>query len=481
MRVAGRFPVKWAFLFVCTLLLGCGGASSNFGGNVGGSFSRATLNGHYALMFTGQNSQGVLRESGVLTADGSGNIINGVLDVAQGGGVTSLTFDGTYTINTNGTGVATLGLPGGDISLALAVVSPGRVYAIENDRFANIAGVLEQQQTASFAAPPRGAFVFTLHGLQGPGSAGVVGSFTAANSNFSGDEDVNLAGALATQIAIAGSFSVPDASGRGTFNLTNASGATSSFFYYTVSADQFRILSSDTSALSGRAERRQTSTFGNAALAASYAFGSTGDTSAIGGSRAAGRFVADGNGGISGGLFDSVINGSVETAQDFTGNYSVSADGRGAMLWQDGTGALTRRVFRVVNARRAFFLLDDPARVEDGTLDRQQLPTASNATLSGSYVIVLDGSVAGGPVDRLGLLRADGQGSLTFSGLLNRSGHISQTSAGAGQFSVAPTGRATANLGNLSPNLVFYLFSAAEGYALQGEDGAEVSGTVSRQ
>jgi hypothetical protein len=194
-----------------------------------------------------------------------------------------------------------------------------------------------------------------------------------------------------------------------------------------------------------------------------------------------GRFVADGNGAISGGLFDSVINGSVETAQDFTGNYSVSADGRGAMLWQDGTGALTRRVFRVVNARRAFFLLDDPARVEEGTLDRQQLPAASNATLSGSYVIVLGGSDAGGPVDRLGLLRADGRGSLTFNGVLNRSGHISQTSAGTGQFSVAPTGRATANLGNLSPNLVFYLFSAAEGYALQGEDGAEVSGTVSRQ
>ena len=249
MRFGGHFPFSCALLFGFTLLLGCGGASSNFGGKVGGSFSRATLNGHYALMFTGQNAQGVLRESGVLTADGSGNITNGVLDVAQGGGVTSLSFDGTYTINTNGTGVATLGLPGGDISLALAVVSPGRLYAIEN-----IAGIMEQQQTASFAAPPRGAFVFTLHGLQGPGSAGVVGSFTAANANFSGDEDVNLAGALATQIAIAGSFSVPDASGRGTFNLTNASGATSSFFYYTVSADQFRILSSDSSALCARSD-----------------------------------------------------------------------------------------------------------------------------------------------------------------------------------------------------------------------------------
>jgi len=28
---------------------------------------------------------------------------------------------------------------------------------------------------------------------------------------------------------------------------------------------------------------------------------------------------------------------------------------------------------------------------------------------------------------------------------------------------------------------VFYLFSDAEGYALQGEDGVEVSGTASRQ
>ncbi len=481
MRRVRRFPARLAPLLVVALALGCGGGSSNFGGNISGGFSQATLNGHYAFLFTGQNSQGVLREGGVLTADGKGNITLGVLDVAQGGGVTSLSFDGTYTLNSNGTGQATLGLPGGDISLALAVVSPGRVYAIENDAFANIAGTLEQQQPLSFAATPRGAFAFTLHGLKGPGSAGVIGSFAAANGNFTGDQDVNLAGALAAPIGITGSFTVPDTSGRGAFNLTDASGATSSFFYYVLSTDQFRILSSDTSALSGRAERQASSAFSNAALTGSYAFGSTGDTTAIGRARAVGRFVADGNGGITGGLVDRVLDGALQSQLPFAGSYSVSAQGRGTMVWQPGSGVQVRQLFRLVSGGRAFFLREDPVQVEDGTLDLQQPAAASDAALNGVYAIVLGGTDASGPVDRLGLLQANGQGALTFNGILNRSGHISQPASATGQYSVAPTGRGVAGVGNLSPNLVFYLVSGAEAYALAAEDGVEASGSLSRQ
>jgi hypothetical protein len=480
MRRGKQLPPGLALLLGFALLMGCGGAGSNFGGNTGGTFSRATFSGHYALSFTGQNSQGVLREGGVLTADGRGNIMAGVLDVAQGGGVTSLAFDGTYTLNSNGTGLAKLGLPGGEISLALVMVSPGRIYAIENDGFANISGTLEQQQPGSFAAPPRGTFAFALHGLKGPGSAASVGSFTAGNGNFSGDQDMNVAGTLASQIGIAGTFSAPDNSGRGTFNLTDAAGATSSFFYYVVSADGFRMLSNDTSALSGRAERRQALTFSNAALAGNYAFGSTGDTTTVAASRMVGRFAADGNGGISAGLLDGVLNGTVQTRQVFAGNYTVAANGRGTMQWQANTGSV-RRFVRIVNARRALFLLDDASRVEDGTLDLQQFAAGSNSLLNGQYGLVMGGMDTQGPVDRVGLLQADGQSVIAFSGLLNRAGDISRSAAVKGQYSVEASGRVTANVGNLSPNLIFYLFSGAEAYALQAEDGVEISGQVSRQ
>jgi hypothetical protein len=342
-------------------VLGCGGGGSNFGGSATGGFSVASFNGHYAIALTGANSEGVLRESGVLTPDGKGNITSGTMDVAQGGGVTSLIFDGTYKLNADGTGVATLNLPGGNIKLAMTLVSRSTIYAIEDDHFANVSGLLEQQDPAAFAAAPGGTFVFSLHGLQGPGSSAIVGTFTANKGTLAGDQDANLSGTLKTQAPLAGSFTAPDTTGRGTLRLSNAAGGTSSFFYYVVNTDSFRILSSDTSGLSGRAERQAAGPFGDASLAGGYAFGSTGDTTVVGASRAAGRFNADGAGTIRAGQSDAVVNGTVTTATGFSGSYAIDSAGRGTMNTL-GVGAASSRILRLVSARRGRGRLDAATR-----------------------------------------------------------------------------------------------------------------------
>jgi hypothetical protein len=460
-------------------VLGCGGGGSNFGGSATGGFSVASFNGHYAIALTGANSEGVLRESGVLTPDGKGNITSGTMDVAQGGGVTSLIFDGTYKLNADGTGVATLNLPGGNIKLAMTLVSRSTVYAIENDHFANVSGILEQQDPAAFAAVPVGTFVFSLHGLQGPGSSAIVGTFKANKGTLAGDQDANLSGTLKTQAPLAGSFTAPDTTGRGTMRLSNAAGGTSSFFYYVVNTDTFRILSSDTSGLSGRAERQAAGPFGDASLAGGYAFGSTGDTTVVGASRAAGRFNADGAGTVSAGQSDAVVNGTMTTATGFSGSYAIDSAGRGTMNTV-AVGAGSSRILRLVSARRALFLVAGSAAVEDGSMERQQ-GSFSNAALNGQYALVLGGSGPNGLVNRLGVLQANGQGSATFSGILNLAGKVSQPPSLSGSYALSAGGRCVANVGNLSPNLLLYLVSSTQAYALQAEDQTEVSGMLARQ
>ena len=462
------------------LAVGCGGRSSNFGGSATGGFSAASFTGPYAILLSGANAQGALRQGGVLTADGKGNITNGTMDVAQGGGVTSLSFDGTYTLNANGTGVATLSLPGGHIRLALALASPATVFAIEDDEFANVSGVLEQQDAVAFAAAPSGQFVFSLHGLQGPASSAIVGAFTASHGQLRGDQDANLSGVLRTQEPVTGGFGVPDATGRGTLHFTDVTGATSSFFYYVVNGGSFRMLSSDSSGLSGRAERQGGGPFGNAALAGGYAFGSTGDTSVVGGSRTVGRFTADGAGTITAAMSDAVLNGAVATMAGASGAYAIDSTGRG-VVDIPAAGAFTRRILRMANPRRALFLVDSSAPIEDGTMDRQQSGSFSNSTLNGQYVLVLGGSGPNGLLDRLGLLQAGGQGSLIFSGILNMAGHISQPPPLSGTYAVAAGGRCAADVGNLSPNLLLYLFSSTQAYALQADDQTQVSGSLQRQ
>src|SRR6266481_792393 len=77
-----------------------------------------------------------------------------------------------------------------------------------------------------------------------------------------------------------------------------------------------------------------TDTFGNAVLQGSYAFSSSGRQTATNGffSRA-GSFVADGNGGLTGGLED--VNprpsGITQEPITFSGSYSIGPDGRGTM------------------------------------------------------------------------------------------------------------------------------------------------------
>jgi len=135
----------------------------------------------------------------------------------------------------------------------------------------------------------------------------------------------------------------------------------------------------------------------------------------------------------------------------------------------------------MVSPSRAFFLTNDPNKVEDGTVDLQQAITFSNSTMKGQFAVLMDGFDPFNLVDRVGTLQWDGAGNLTLDEFINRSGTTQTPGFIAGTYSVASYGRATGVISGLSNNLVFYLISGSEAYILQNDTGTEIDGVISKQ
>jgi hypothetical protein len=470
------------------LLAGCGnGGQVNLGGGLGGNtgsnFSNASFSGPFAFLLEGDNSGGFYRAGGVMTADGNGQINSGTFDFApigSGAAASSFTFTGTYSIARDGTGTATLNFSDGSTLLFQLAIAGARVYMIEADSQGNAGGTAEAQDSASLSTLPSGTFAFRLHGQRSGGSSGAVGVFTAAGGGLTGNEDLNLAGTLTASLGISGTVNAPAGNGRGTLSITDANGFSATFAYYVVNAGSLRMMSVDVNQISGQAEAQATGPFSNASLAGGYAFGSQGDTSTFGAAQSAGRFTADGNGGIRGGVSDSVLDGNAAAGVNFTGSYTVDASGRAIVNLATTNGAV-QEIFRLVSPRRVFLLVNNGGRVEDGTMDRQSLPSFSNGSMTGQFGFLMHGFDANDNVDRDGVMQADGAGALSVLEVVNRTGVVNQPGTLSGTYVVSSGGRVTASVNNFSSNLVIYLSSSTQGYVLQGDSATEISGTITHQ
>ena len=478
-------------LGLLSLFVGCGSSSTSGNGfGSGGTTANSKLMGQYAYQLTGIDltTQSFFREAGVFTADGNGHITAGIDDTSEG---TSVALNnpstGSYSISSDGTGSAVLNFNNGSaLTVAFTVVSASKIDLIEVDSGVTAGGTAELQTPSAFAAPPSGTYAFRLHTFRSTlntiPAVGEVGAFTVSSGAVTGSADVNNGGVVGSA-TLTGSFNFPDAtSGRGTGTFNDTINGTIPFAYYMIDANTFLLFSTTPGVVGvGRAEMQSTNAFTAASLTGGYAFGSRGDTAANGdGVRTAGRFDADGNGNITGGVYDAVQDGSVASNASFTGTYTMAADGRAAVSLAGGT---IQKFYWMVSPARAFFLVDDSAKVEDGTVDLQS-GTFSNSSLSGSYAFVNDGYLltTGDTYDRVGLLTPDGAGNLGLEYILNLTGTASNVPVTLhGTYSVAGNGRATGSVSSLSSNLVFYLVSGSQAYMLQADSGTEIDGSVSKQ
>ena len=159
------------------------------------------LSGHYAFLFTGFDGTVNYQAAGVFTADGNGNITNGVEDINCGPGaqdvvcgsapVASLVFSGTYIINADGRGVLTINsaLSTSVFALAVAPVS-GDVRFTESDATGvRGAGVLKRQTQSDFSnnAFDGAVYSFGLTGVDSTGGRiGIIGQTGLAGDNPTG-------------------------------------------------------------------------------------------------------------------------------------------------------------------------------------------------------------------------------------------------------------------------------------------------------
>ena len=189
------------------------------------------------------------------------------------------------------------------INFAVTMVTTAKVYLIEADGGVNASGLAELQNSAAITSVPNGTFTFRTHILnvsQVP--TGTVGALTIAGGAVtSGNEDTITLGATDVPLVLTGgTFSVPDANGRGTLSLNNSTPATTNFFYYIVDSNNIRFFDRDLSFMGLGSAEKQT---GPLTFSGAYAFGSRGDTNTnnfgLGGTNTVGTFTSDGTSAIS--------------------------------------------------------------------------------------------------------------------------------------------------------------------------------------
>ena len=486
-RILTRTSVLGAAVLALFAATGCG-----YGGNTvvhtTGNYSNASLNGTYVYQIHGQPFSGFYREIGAFTADGAGHITAGSDDSSVNAGGLAVSFTGSYQIFNDGTGSITFnnsGL-GGGITLAITLLSSSQIELMEADPFAATGEANLQTSTAA----PTGTFVFRLHdeaSAQNQNlSASEVGAVSISGTSVTGGQmDQNLGGTSIVLNLTAGTFSAPGTLGRGTATITDNSPFSTNLIYYVVSSGRLALLVSNTNAVGAGSAELQTGAV-SAGLSGNYAFGSAGDDGVAPGATATvGSFTAT-SGAINPYTFDSQQDFTSSNGTD-SGTYTSAANGRVAVT----LNSESPEVFWMVSPARAFFLITDPNRIEDGTADLQTLNSFSASTMTGQYAMSMGGVDlnVGQDLTRIGPLNFSGSGKLTLAELVNASasGQGAQPPQGGGlkgNYQVdSSTGRITGTLSNSAGglDLVMYAVSGSDGYVLQPDAQEITSGTVSLQ
>jgi hypothetical protein len=269
-----------------------------------------------------------------------------------------------------------------------------------------------------------GQYAFSMTGTElcaGSGSFfGRVGTFVAdARGNITtGLEDVNVCTGIETLQFTGGTYSI-GADGRGALSLTNSSGTTTySIALSTTTQGVIAQTDVDVTA-SGSFQRQNTAAFTDAAIAGGYVFDFKGVEVAgttVSPASIVGRFDADGTGGVTNGLFDSNVAGTLSGQQIFPAGaffqLDANSDGR---TFGRGTAAIAGQdfAFYVVDAARVKFIGTGFPSAYAGDAFAQSNVAFNVASLNGGFAFSIAGLSSSGSIGTAGRFNADGVGNLT--------------------------------------------------------------------
>lgn len=351
------------------------------------------LNGNYVFSFSGyaRGGSALQLRAGSFTADGQGNITNGLMDF--GGGPTAVPFFGTYSLDSSNTGPMTLIVSSLSIVLdnTLAVPATGTIRFIQNGGAgAQGTGVIRKvASTVPITVASLAAYwAFGATGADVSNNRyAAAGTFQASNTGAwtSGVQDINDNGIIPASQSFTGSFvAIDPVTGRGTATL-NANSVVTHYSFYPVSSSELIMLSIDP--VSGTAPlalftlaTRPLNNYTNATLnattmAALQGVGSSSGNPVPSGLLALVKFDGAGNLAVS---TDENLGGTL-SANKYTGTYSVETNGRTTLA---GFGRSTIVFYLSASVG---FTVEFDAAVTAGTIVPQVGTSLSNSSISGSY------------------------------------------------------------------------------------------------
>ena len=483
--------VPGLFVVVLALILaGCGGSPNR--PTPQGTFTDASINGTYAISFSGGDVAGFFAAAGSIQLDGAGAITAGTLDVNQldvnglPQSVNSTSVTGTYIVRPDGRGVATLNSPAGNFDLVFVIISAQHALVTVFQGTAVGSGSMDLQNASAFStAALAGSFAFSLSGTDFSGNPlATVGSVTtdATGAVTSGVEDIADNGVISQNLAITGGSLAVASNGRAILNIFTASG-TATFAAYIVNANRLKLVRIDTASgdqLAGDAFS-QPATLTNASLSGSFAYTVAGaNTTTFGPSTIGGVFSADGAGGITGGTEDFNDVGTVATDDPIlaTSSYSISGV-RGTLTIQSGQATVNFAIYPTTNGAQ-LLELDSGFVLSGGAF--QQTGTFSDASISGTYGQNFT-AAANAEIDSVASLQSDGAGH--FSGIIdiNNGGSLSTGTTLTGNYSLGPDGRGPYNISTaLGPqNMAVYAVDSSRALFMEVDNGAVAVGEIQQQ
>jgi large repetitive protein len=415
----------------------------------GFSTSNSAMQGSYAFLLRGFDSNGPAVIAGSFTADGSGNVTAGEEDVMRNSGSQAdlaitpasssysifeqtgddgnfttrgcaiLTAGGTtitFSFSLGGctTSVGNFGLCNTDAQGNSGLFTTGRI--IEFDGKEQLSGIIRQQNTSAFSSGLSAGYAFGLSGRDNSGGRfASAGSFTANSGTLTVAADINDAGTLQSNlIGETGTASALDSNGRGTVTL-NAGTNTFNLVTYAVSTQDFLLASSGTASaenpiVSGEAIAA-TGPFSPASLQNSHMFHIAGLASA-GPDPSIGVLTFDGISAFTGTQYEDQA-GTLSTTP-LSGAYTVdSTSGRFPFNYSSSNnvivhpfvgyaipvpGTLTRTNCAQPASCVTGFLISTDSAAQAGTMEFQTPTTAppppfSSLYLSGYYFFGTDESL----------------------------------------------------------------------------------------
>jgi hypothetical protein len=493
-------PPKYAIRLISALaatagiFLATGCSSSNTTAPNNQGFTNSSLTGTYVFSSSGVDPNFILFDVvGALVADGKGGIGSGTMDVISAAAVPTSPvaqgITGSYVVNTDGRGLATVSSLAGTFTFDFVLSSGSHGQITEFDGHATGSGSIDLQTAVPSLTQLAGPYAFSLSGLDvNSNPLDTAGSFTltANGTSSAGVQDFNdnaipFPAQNLTAVATVGS-----GTGPGTLTLTSTFGQLL-FDYYPIDATHLKVLETDytNAILSGDVFTQTGASIPNGPTV----FTMAGGTASSGPVASGGLMMSNGTGNFTSGLEDVNIEGSFPPAQVPFSGAAASGGSVGGRVVVNLTDFVPAAEWVIYPSVGGLVMLEmDEVNMTMGAAYAQ---TATSFAASEGYGLLLAGEYVVGAVSDIAQFNASSPASSpNMSGILDEnvlgtpvanlslSGTYTPDSPATGRGEIVVPSIGTAN-GELS--LVYYVVDGSTVNFIELDNQQVAAGTFQLQ